>query len=290
MYRYLFSLKRKVLTFFFNRWYLTHPPEMVSWWKKTSAIEASIRRNANGHAEMYMGTSRQGGEKYPFPGFPRGSLLYGKLSPLKHQIKNQIFNDSWWRLEGGEDPKNVVKDIKGKILDNILQIGKECVYDMLPPEKMVPSVREIHRAFTTVIKGHPQEARLKGLRDILCFILNEDDGYRMRAQDFFEYLYPESFLQKFLRFATRKSYSQSLLSQIEFGLTCVEHSEVLGDMKERIRLLKRILLMIFQDDGCGTLLEKFCKELNWKKVFLTKADKFYFRGKYYRVDYRKYDY
>lgn len=272
MYQHIFSLKRKILTFFFNRWYLTHPPEMVTWWKKTSAIEASLRMTDDGSHVMYMGNSRLGGEKYPFRGFPRGALLYGKLSPLKHQIKNQIFNDSWWKLENGEDPQTVVQDIKGPILDNILKLGAECKYDMVSPEKFVPPVKEIHRAFTKVIKGHPQELRLKGLRDILCFILQEDDAYRMRVQWMAQFYHP---------------FLWNILDAFDFALSLLEPAEILDDMKERQRLLRRILMLVAKHT---TLFKKFAQELDWKKIKLTKADKYYFRGKYYRVDYDKYDY
>jgi len=247
---------------------------MVQWWKTGSAIEASLRVAKEGHSEMYLGKTRLTGEKYPFPGFPRGSLLYGKLSPLKHQIKNQIFNEAWKRLEDGENEKDIVRDIKGKILDNILLLGRECKLEMLPFEKLSPAVKELHRAWTVTVKGHPQEKKLNDLRDVLCFILQEDDGYRFRAQ--------------WLAMFFRPRWWRDSIQSFDFALSMLEHAEVIDDMKERQRLLRRILITVLKETK--PLFEKFIKELDWKKFTLSKADKYYFRGKYFKVDYDKYDY
>jgi len=70
----------------------------------------------------------------------------------------------------------------------------------------------------------------------------------------------------------------------------LEHAEVIGDMKERQRLLKRILLLIMEDAKIQDLFNKFYKELDWNKVVLSKADKYHFRGKYFKVDWDKFSY
>lgn len=243
---------------------------MVQWWKEKESVKAKVTEADDGHYIMWME-----GEKYPFPGFPRGHLLYGSLSPLKHQIKNQIFNHAWARLENGDDPQEVANEIKGPILDRILQLGHEARHEMLPPERMVPSVREIHRAWTVAADYVRPDKRHKvlGLRDIMCFILQEDDGYRFRVQWLTNY-FPKRNPKKYF----------------DVALKMMEYAEVVGDMKERIRLLRRICNLVLEDEIMGTLFDIFVKEVDWNKVKLSKADKYYFRAKYFKVDYDKYDY
>ena len=65
----------------------------------------------------------------------------------------------------------------------------------------------------------------------------------------------------------------------------VEHAEVVGDMKERMRLLKRILLVALKDKRIKELFIKLVKEIDWNKVKLTEGDAYHFRGKYFKVDY-----
>ena len=231
--------------------------DMVQYWKSKDCC-AAIITTKDGSTTMILD-----GEKYPMWGFPRGHILFGALSPLKHQIKNQIFNDSWWKLEKGTDRKEVVKDIK-KSLESIYQYAEPLKYDLMPPEKMCPAVREIHRAWTKVA---PEASRL---RDMLTLILQEDDGYRYRVQ-FLAGWFP--------------LFKWFPIKALEKGLQMVEHAEVIGDMKERIRLLRRILLLILEDKKINKLFKAFFKEVNWNKVKLSRADKFHFRGKYFKVDY-----
>ena len=70
----------------------------------------------------------------------------------------------------------------------------------------------------------------------------------------------------------------------------MEHAEVVGDMKEKIVLLRRILLLILEDDTVLNLFNKFIKEVNWKKLKLSKADKYFFRAKYFKCDYPEWEY
>lgn len=227
---------------------------MVGWWRHKEAVQAKHTTNAKGEYEMWME-----GEKYPFPGIPRGHLLFGSLSPLKHQIKVQIFNDSWWKLEAGESEKTVAQAIKGRILDNILELGEKSKYDMLPYAKMVPSMREFHRAWTKCT----DDTRLLKLRDILCYYFGEDDGYRYRL----------SYVLPLIR---SKSWDKAF--------QMLEHAEVIDDMKERVRLVKRILEIVILDNP--TFWGNFLRELDMKKIALTKADKYYFRAKYFKCDYQ----
>lgn len=239
--------------------------EMVRYWKKNEKIEAKLTYNKDGVQIMKLS-----GEKYDFPGFPRGHLLFGPLSKLKHEIKNQIFNDSWAMLEAGRSELDVAQTVKYKVLPKIFMIAESVKYDMIPPERMVPAVREIHRAWTKVAPG---ETSCK-LRDILTLVLQEDDGYRFRVQWLVNYFNP-----RIIKFFTKK-----LIDKFDFALSMLEHGEVIDDMKERQRLLRRILLALFHDKHIREKFLAFVREVDWSKVALSKADSYYFRGKYFRVD------
>ena len=56
--------------------------EIVRYWKKSGAVAAKVIKSKEGHLIMKLEN-----EKYPFPTYPRGYLLFGKLSKLKHEIK-----------------------------------------------------------------------------------------------------------------------------------------------------------------------------------------------------------
>lgn len=217
------------------------------------------------------------GEKYPFPGFPRGYLLVGDgedyyppLSVLKHEIKNQIFNESWQKLEQGQDPNRYIR----KTFDKIIEVGEPTRIDMIPPSYMAPVPREVWRAITEVEKtlDRRRAEKLRRLKEIACHILQEDDGYRFR----FQWL--------------AGNFKGKNLKKLKKVLQLLEHAEIVGDMKGKIRLFRRVVLTILEDEVMGDILQKIFNELDWKKIKLTKADKYYFRGKYFKCDYPKYDY
>lgn len=255
---------------------------MVSYWKTQDKAAARVITLEDGSLGMHIE-----GEKYPFPGFPRGHSLFGSLSPLKHQIKNQVFNDAWAKLEAGEPHDKIIKEIKETFRTGLTEFWEDVKYDSIPPEKFSPAVKEIWRTLTVL---EPESKLIKPIKEMLCFILQEDDAYRFRAEDMFEYFNPNVWWKRIYRFITRKKYIDSIKLDFDFALSIIEHCEVIGDMKERQRLLRRILMLLLEDKRIAMLFEKFCKELNWKKVFLTKADRYHFRGKYYKVDYRLFDY
>jgi len=238
---------------------------MVRYWKTKENCAAKVTEDEGGSIIMKME-----GEDYPFPTFPRGHLLFGYLSKLKHEIKNQIFNQSWYMLEKGVLKGFVIKQIKTKLFGSIAKIAEPLKYDALPPKKMCKSVREIHRAWTKV------SPRTGVLRDYLCFILQEDDAYRFRVQWLAEYfgLFP--------KFNPVKGFKKSL--------EVLEHAEIIGDMKERVRLLRRILLLVLGDKQCKAEFTLLFREIDWNKVKLTKGDKYHFRGKYFKVDYNLFEY
>lgn len=242
---------------------------MVSYWKSKESVEAKITQNKEGHYEMFMD-----GEKYPFPGYPRGSLLYGHLSYLKHMVKNKIFNDMWAMLEDKKSNEEIMQYIRTDALPTLFEILDKQRYDMVPPEKMVPAVKEVYRALSA-IEGDNENIRK--CKEIITFVLQEDDAYRFRfqwAMKFFKY--------KFLR----KNY----IEVFDYALSMIEHAEIVGDMKERQRLFRRGMMTVLKDPQVKQHFENFMKELDWNKVKLSKADKYFFRAKYFKVDYPEYEY
>ena len=71
------------------------------------------------------------------------------------------------------------------------------------------------------------------------------------------------------------------------ALGMLQQGEVVRDMKDKQRLLKRVLLVYARH---STSFIPLMKEIDWKKMRLSKADKYHFRGKYFRVDYDLFDY
>lgn len=253
------------------RWYFRFTKKspadmpMVSYWKRQAGVQAKVTRAKDGSVHMIME-----GEKYPFPTFPRGHILFGHLSKIKHEIKNQIFNESWAKLEAGEDKLEIIKHIKHKLFNEIVSLAEQSRYDMLPSRSMTPSVREIHRAWTKV---SPESSKL---RDYLCFILQEDDAYRFRVQWLCEWF---GWLMKL-----------NPVKSFDFALRMMEQGEVVSDMKERIRLLRRILMLALEDKKIKSQFIALFREIRWSKVRLTKADRYHFRGKYFKVDYKYIEY
>ena len=256
------------LTKLLRWWYRNTSPAdlpMVSYWKHKEAVAAKVTKAKDGSTIMWME-----GEKYPFPTFPRGHILFGHLSKIKHEIKNQIFNESWAKLEAGVSKGEIIRDIKHKLFKEISVLAEQSKYDMLPPRAMCPSVREIHRAWTKV---SPETYKL---RDYLCLILQEDDSYRFRVQWLVQWF---GWFMK-----------QNPIKSFDYALGMLEHGEVVGDMKERQRLLRRVLMTALEDPSIKSKFIALFREIDWKKVKLTKADKFHFRGKYFRVDYKYLEY
>lgn len=187
-------LTTKIIKWFFNRWYRVHPPESVSYWKKQDTQLAKVIRGEDGSLQMKIKD-----EKYAFPGFPRGHVLTGPLAGLKKKVKDLVFNQVFAELE------TMTEGMKA---------------EMLPPDKMAPAVRELHRVFELV-----------------------------------------------------------------------ENAEVTGDMKARIRLIRRVLTFFLQEDDAYRFRFQWLMEhIDMKKVRLSKADKYFFRGKYFKVDHDRFDY
>lgn len=253
---------------------------MVRYWMFGETQKAKVTTAKDGHYIMWIK-----GEKYPFPGFPRGTLLFSSLSKLKHEIKNKIFNDAWAHLESGKTDKETATYIKGEAMDYVLSLHGLLKHKILPIKRMVLPIQELWRGWAKVEEKAPKESRekIRKLKEIMCFILQEDDGYRFRVQWLAGVFNPSSWWRRAIRLFTRKT----VLEEFEWGLKMMEHAEVTGDMKERIRLLRRILVVFLTDENVRTHFNNLCQEVNWNKLKLSKADRYYFRAKYFRCDFDK---
>lgn len=232
----------------------------VHYWKTSDFVEAKLTTK-DGATVMYMQ-----GEKQPMWGFPRGHLLipanekHGPLSKLKHECK-QVFNRAWERREKGITNEENVREIKRELKELPIEPLR---YDLMPARTMCPAVREIHRALTKV--DCPND-----LRDILCLILQEDDGYRYRVQ------------WMAIWFPFLKWFSDPV-KLLDKGLKMVERAEIIGDMKRKIKLLRSILTLALEDERIKDKFTKFFNECDWKKVKITEAERYHFRGKYFKAD------
>src|SRR3990167_4156693 len=276
----MYFIKRKIYRFIYKHLLRKTPLSMpvVQYWKKDDAISAIITTNQDGATVMKMGEGDKR-EKYPFPGFPRGYLLFGNykntghgpLSVLKHEIKNQIFNESWAALEEGRDISELVR----KNLEKIFEITKDLEHEMLPPEKMFGGVRELWRAMTVLEKRHNSET-IRLLKETLTFIMSEDDAYRMRLEWIIQIFNPSAWWFKLL--------FRNPIKDFRLALEELEHAEVMADMKGRIRLLRRVLLAILEHKKIKSLFLELCKEVDWEKMKLQESDKYHARAKYWRAD------
>ena len=280
----MYYLKRFILRMIYRLRGLT-PTDMpmVQYWKKDGGVVAAkVMKSKDGALVMKME-----GEKELFPGFPRGHLLFGTLSKLKHEIKVQIFNESWDKLERGVYLSEIISDVKQKLVsglritdDQTIPVGKKgdqimdyCLLDMVPPEKMVPSVREVWRVLS---KMEEKEPKLHWFKLALTYILQEDDAYRFRFQ--------------WLAGVLTSWWFKNPLKSLKIALDELENAEIVGDMKAKQRLLKRVLEALLQDKKIRSLFLEFYREMDWKKVKLTKADKYHLRGKWFKCDWDRFAY
>lgn len=229
---------------------------------RKESVEAKLVKMPEGHSVLFME-----GEDYPLLGHPRGALLYGPLSPLKHLVKNRVFNDSWNLLEKGINPAQNIR----QGLDEVFDLLDKNRFELVPYMSLVPPVKEIYRAMTAV--ENKMGGRISGLKEVICLILQEDDSYRYR----FQWL---------VKFFGRKP----TLKKFEYALSMLEQAEIVGDMKERQRLFKRVIVAALHDPRVKECFSLLIEELDWKKLKLSEADKYFFRAKYFKVDYPEYEY
>lgn len=244
---------------------------MVHYHIEGESQRAKVTTGKDGAYIMYIK-----GEKYAFPGFPRGHLLYGTLSPLKHYIKTQLFNESWRMLEEGKSSEDVALYVKQTVIPRMVELADEFRIHLLPRERMVSVVRAIWDGFEKIENG---DKRIKALKECLCYVLQEDDSYRFRVQFLISFFNPSSWWRRLLK--------RSPIDDFKTALTWLEYAEVLDDMKGRIKLLRRILIALLQDTTIRRLFLELCSSVNWNKIKLTEADRYYFRAKYFKADFDK---
>lgn len=270
---------------------------MVQYWKKQDAVKAKVTIMPDGSLGMWME-----GEQYPFPGFPRSHMLFGNykgtghgpLSVLKHTIKNEIFNyayyalqnkgtdDVWEYLREGKTREEVITHIKEVALPKVYEITEDLKYDLLPPEKMFAGVRELWRAMTVLQKRHPNNKHLEPLKKTLCMVFLDDDSYIMRLKWIIQVFNPSSWWFKILFRNPEKDFMVALEE--------LEVAEVVVDMKSRSKLLREGISLILEDKSIKRLFLELCKEMDWNKLKLTKADLYHLRAKYFKADLIRFEY
>lgn len=239
---------------------------MVSYWKHGEAQKARIFTADDGSTKMDIY-----GEKYPFPGYPRGHLLFGSLSPLKHWVKNKIFNDAWYALERAELPQDVIKTMKASWTSDIVPLIEKARIDMVPHEKLCAPVRELDRALRVLEVKYD----VRHFREYITFLMNEDDAYRMRFQLMISYFNPSSLFNIF---------KKDFRNDFDYAFEMLEHAEVIGDMKERVRLWRKGFMLMLDDPQMRKVFDEMCKEVNWNKVALKESDRYFARAKYLKID------
>lgn len=293
--------------YFIKRWFLrkyfkfigSNPAKMnmVKYWKNQDHVRAKVTTMPDGSLGMWME-----GEDEPFPGFPRSHMLFGNyrntghgpLSVLKHTIKNEIFNyayyslqkkgknDVWEHLRLGKTPKEVIKHIKEVALPKIYEISEDLKYDLLPPEKMFGGVRELWRAMGVLQKRYPKNKHLEPLKRTLCMVFLDDDSYVMRLKWITQVFNPSSWWFKL--------FFRNPIKDLNIALEELEVAEVMGDMKERVRLLRAGVNLILEDKNIRKLFMELCKEVDWRKLKLSKADIYHLRAKFFKADLIRFEY
>lgn len=252
---------------------------MVQYWRNGDIARAKLSVLKDGSYAMIIE-----GEKYPLYGFPRGPILFGPLARLKYLAKNLIFNQPWKLLEEGKSNEEVFAYIRNVAMPEILREIDKSKYDFFPPERMCPAMRELWRAMHKLGSGRAYETLIQGI----TFFFQEDDAYRFRFQWIAQYADPKNIFRRIYRFITRKPYS--LKEELRTLMNFINSAEVVPDMKGRINLIMRITLLLLENKEILDYCEKLAMELDWNKLKLSKSDKYYFRGKYFKVDHDKFDY
>ena len=247
---------------------------MVRYWKTSDSAVAKVFTDKNGVTVMKIE-----GEDELFEGFPRGHLIintpdvYSDFSKLKHEIKNQIFNESWAMIEAHRPFEEVIGHIKSKVTKDLKPFYEPLRYDAIPPEKMAIPVREIWRVLN---KMSLKEPKIQWLKDAFTLILQEDDAYKNRLCWMVSLLKPRFWYDP--------------VKLLKLYLDELENAEVIGDMKERVRLWRRIILYALNDPYILKLYKEFYKEIDWNKLKLSKADRYHFRAKYFKTDWLLFEY
>src|SRR3990167_1193606 len=272
--------KHKLIRFFFNRLYRIRLPQMVQYWKDGDVARAKLVVLQDGAYAMVIE-----GEKHPLYGFPRGPVLFGPLAKLKYLAKNLIFNETWRLLEEKKSNDDILLYLFNDVRPILLNEIRGIKYDMFPPERLCPAMQELWRGLTVVeegIKVKSLREDFKAFKEGITFFFQEDDAYRFRLQWMAKFINPENKWRKLYYIIKRKPYSFKEELKTVFDL--IGDAEIVPDMKGREKLIKRIVTFLLDIKETEKLVEDIVKELDWKKIELSKADTYYFRGKFFKVD------
>lgn len=161
---------------FFTWLYHFKPPSMVKYWLRSDGALARVKKNPKGHYEMQVQ-----GESESMPGFPRGPVLFSSVGKAKHEVKTRFFN----KLH--EKYQELMNEVIEEMGPDMGKLVGEMTIDMIEPDKMVPAVKELWDTFERLENEEVTEdmkGRIKLFKKVLCFILDSDDAYRFRAQEF----------------------------------------------------------------------------------------------------------
>ncbi len=132
---------------------------MLNYIKHADGVPAKVVVQKDGSYGMQMK-----GEKYVQPGIPRAHILFGPLAKMKQKVKQMVFNQVFAELE---------------------KMSKESQADMMPPEHQKLAVRELGRVLQELENAEvtpDMKGRIKLIRKVLTFFLQEDDAYCLRFQ------------------------------------------------------------------------------------------------------------
>ena len=259
---------------------------MVRYWKDGDVARAKLVVLQDGAYAMVIE-----GEKHPLYGFPRGPVLFGPLAKLKYLAKNLIFNETWRLLEEKKSNDDILLYLFNDVRPILLNEIRGIKYDMFPPERLCPAMQELWRGLTVVeegIKVKSLREDFKAFKEGITFFFQEDDAYRFRLQWMAKFINPENKWRKLYYIIKRKPYSFKEELKTVFDL--IGDAEIVPDMKGREKLIKRIVTFLLDIKETEKLVEDIVKELDWKKIELSKADTYYFRGKFFKVDFENWDY
>jgi hypothetical protein len=271
---------------FYKYYFKIRPPEMVRYGQKgDGSARAKVVKDKDGSVKMEIE-----GEKYLFPGFPRGHVLFNQLDRFKKSTKEYVFH-TIYRLAKGQK-----LDLSNPFIKELARM-----FDMITEAEVTVDMRD----------------RMQMLKTGICYFLNKNDSIignilKNRAKDIMvKHIYeaiPDMLPEEQLVVAVRE------MGRV-FDLMIAREPDY--KMKDEWTKIKKGLLFFFEEDDAyrfrtqwfiekldmrkvriadpgekwftpddyRSRLQWFLMNLDIKKVKLSKADIYYFRGKWFRPDY-----
>jgi hypothetical protein len=139
-------------------------------------------------------------------------------------------------------------------------------YDFIKPERYCNCVRELYRTFTILSEKEKEEWKRKIIetaRDISCMFIELDSAYKFRFQDIILELKPEEVRGK------------RMIKEIERLFDIMIERERVGYMKAKWQQVKRAIIQGLRVKLARKFIEEFINEVNLKKLYPDKADRYY---------------